>query len=349
MAKAPLDIRDTTTIYGKHGENLSVIIREKYERGHDMKKIYLVLFNLLLILAIGGCGSSGVFEKEDGAYVAEQEVDIPKSANKILPDTYVDVKISEGNLEISFYGFSDDIASSVYCYVCMVVKLSELDITEDIVLSIYTNEENISTSLNELNSAEDIGSSKLPAKWIECLGENTIRDSVTLSTATLVEESVESYVIEPIEDYLKNGETKILFNKQYELDGGILDIVLEESGKGLTLNIAGSADTEEKAYLLFAAVVVEFDNLCDEFYSCLCTIDYKDVRALFQQYSENKIISGYDRNGTFTMETPDWLDKDISSLEMGDSEVEEYILKVEEKLKDFGDLSGYKMGYLLEQ
>ena len=96
---------------------------------------------------------------------------------------------------------------------------------------------------------------------------------------------------------------------------------------------------------VFAA---EFDGLSDDFYHSSITIEYGDLRAIYQQISgENKIISGFNKDGTFTMEMPDWLDKDINNLSIPDDEMEMYILELETNIKAFGETCGYEMGALL--
>ena len=76
--------------------------------------------------------------------------------------------------------------------------------------------------------------------------------------------------------------------------------------------------------------MVEFENISDEFSLCSCNIKYNGLFALVQYPSSGstKIISGLNKDGSFTMDMPDWIDKDIDNLSMSKEDMQEYLLDV---------------------
>ena len=187
-----------------------------------------------------------------------------------------------------------------------------------------------------------------PSEWrivIESVLKGGSVDSlVSKQSANIIDEDVEEFV----NGYLENRAKEIISYEKYSIDGDDLTLSLSKQDEELKFEINASADTEDKAYLILSVFVTEFDGLSDDFYHSSITIECGDLRAVYQQIlGDNKSISGFNKDGTFTMEMPDWLDKDINNLNMPDEEMEECILELETNIKSFGETCGYEMGVLL--
>jgi len=174
---------------------------------------------------------------------------------------------------------------------------------------------------------------------------SSIEDFVSKSSADMIDKVAEKFVSK----YLEDNQAEIISQQEYNTNSGKFSMKIEKHEEKLSLDIQGIESTEEKAYLMFSAFLIEFNNIGDEFSDCSCTIRYNDIYVLYQRVNENvSIISGLNKDGSFTMDMPDWVDKNISDLNMAEDEVNKYLLDLETYIKNFGKLSGYKMGYLLQ-
>lgn len=313
-----------------------------------MKKILMILLCALMLM---GCGEKNTSD-ENGRKTVEKEFDVDVDA--LEKDGYTQLS------EIA-YGKIEDGGSIPTVYLTYCQNSPELSfyvisaITQEFFQDLSPNfiiDWNGETYKYGDNMPDDVTEEEaldyFPSEWkmvIESVLKGGSVDSlVSKQSADIIDEDVEEFV----NDYLENGTKEIISYEKYSIDGGDLTLSLSKQDEELKFEVNASAVTEDKAYLILSVFVAEFDGLSDEFYHSSITIEYGDLRAVYQQISDdNKSISGLNKDGTFTMEMPDWLDKDINNLNMPDEEIEECILELETNIKSFGKTCGYEMGVLL--
>lgn len=304
-----------------------------------MKKI-LVTMALTIVLVLSGCG-----EKEPEFVIDENITQLEDEGySKIGDIAYAKIEGNDDSQVIYLNFYKNSPESGIYT---MGQFMEQFDYECEFVIK-WNGKEYDSKDLEETEKIED-GIKLFPLEWQDILMDMSEKgygadNLVTVATGSGIDDDVEKIV----SDYLEKGELDVISKGEYDIDGEEISFLITKQGDELSFKIESSATTEEKAFLIFGAVAVEFQNLNDEFYGCSANIKYGDLYVLYQQYRNNVIVSGVNKDGSFTMEIPDWINKDINNLNMSDEDVKNYILDLESNMRDFGKISGYEMGYLLE-
>lgn len=156
-------------------------------------------------------------------------------------------------------------------------------------------------------------------------------------------ESKEENTTEEKEDDISELESKQIYNeakadiiskKEYETDGGNMIIaILEDDGKG-EFYIFGTANTEEKASIMFATILSKFDNKGDIFnrYSIHVSCESGSISYIDDKDEDNIVITGTNKDGSLSFSTPDWI---ITEFTMPEEEFNEYTNEIINALLDF--------------
>lgn len=333
-----------------------------------MKKKLIVLMIAACVLATG-CGNGNEKKPEsERASVLDAEKGAGDSGEEDS-ETQTDFEIGEKKLEEDGY---EDIAGVAYAKIVedkggpiAYLVCHKNDPEQNIYLwsQIMSNIESVSNYSITWNGkeyfidteSEDIKTEEemlalLPSGWEEVFktmqskGQGT-DGIISKADAENIDSAVENFASE----YLKYGELEVISKKEYTIDGDDISLSVTKRGENITLEVEGNAKTEDKAYLMYAATLVDFQNLKSELYERSAKISYDDLYVLHLQYKESTVISGLNRDGELVMDVPDWLDKETDNLDMTKEKAENYILEFENALQDFGKSSGYVMGYLLNK
>ncbi|KAI4446174.1 hypothetical protein C823_000692 [Eubacterium plexicaudatum ASF492] len=323
-----------------------------------MKKKLIALMLAACVLASGcGNGDSGkenFNEANTNTKDTETQTDFAVDEKKLEEDGYTDIaciayaKIKEekGNQTLYLVCKKNEPEQNIYLWSQMVSNIesiSSYSITWD------GKEYLIDAESEDMETEEDM-LALLPPGWREIFKEMQSKgdgaDSiVSKADAENIDRAVESFASK----YLEDGELEVISKREYTIDEDSISLSITKRGEKVSLEVDGNAKTEDKAYLMYAAILVDFQNLKSEFYECSAKISYDNLYVLHLQYNTSTVISGLNSDGEFVMDVPDWIDKDMDNLNTPKEKAESYLLEVENALQDFGKSSGYAMGYLLNK
>lgn len=306
-----------------------------------MKKFAAMVLAATMCFSVAGCG---------GSQTEVEKIVVPDNAEKLFSGDDVYFEFDDTN-KLTFYFTSDklEIADCFYTVSYAVFELGKNDAEYELSIVLLDGTYELDLEAKEI---DEMG---FPDKWIEFVeesgivdGTHTIQEMISKSAADTIEKEIDEKIVNELKDRQKE---KIIAKKDYEVDGQTVSISLtEESGKQ-KLEFNGSANTEEKAYLLTSAFVVEMNSFDDEFYSLLVNVRCDNQFVLYQSNNYGKVIivSGTNRDGTFVMDIPDWIsDKNMETLNIEPEDLESYVIEIETGIRDFGEMIGYDMGKLLE-
>lgn len=322
-----------------------------------MRKLLIV--TLLSICVLAGCGNNGndtsssseaSANSEDVKQQTDFEIDREKLESEGYEDiagiAYAKIEDNEGEPVVYLVCHKNQPEQNIYLWSQITSNIEHIS---DYSITWNGKEYFLDMESKDVKTEEDMFA-LLPPDWEETLKTMLIKGDgaagiVSKSDADDIDRAVESFASK----YLKDGELEVISKKEYTVDGDNISFSLTKRGDKITFTVDGDAKVEEKAYLIYGAVLVEFENLQNEFYECSANIHYGDLYVLHSQYEATSVISGLNRNGDFVMELPDWLDKDMDNLNLSEEKLENYILELEKTMQDFGKSCGYSMGYLLDK
>lgn len=323
-----------------------------------MKKKLVAILLAACVLASGcGNGDSGkgnFNEANTNTKDTETQTDFAVNEKKLEEDGYTDiagiaytkVKEEKGTPILYLVCKKNEPEKNIYLWSQMVSNIegiSNYSITWD------GKEYLIDAESEDIETEEDMFA-LLPSGWEEIFKEMQSKGQgadgiISKADAENIDSAVESFASK----YLEDGELEVISKGEYAIDGDNISLSITKRGEKVYLELDGNAKTEDKAYLMYAAILVDFQNLKSEFYECSAKISYDNLYVLHLQYNTSTVISGLNSEGELVMNVPDWIDKDMGNLNTPKEKAESYLLEVENALQDFGKSSGYAMGYLLNK
>lgn len=144
-------------------------------------------------------------------------------------------------------------------------------------------------------------------------------------------------------------ETNIIFNEKYLVDGEEVSIILGETDKEISLAMYGHAKDREKAYLMFATFLAECKNVEKLLARYSVVVNMEELNITYMTTDNGYAVMGKNKDGTTVLKKPDWIPEELSELTMVESEIESYILELDSKILEFGEMSGYRMGVLVHE
>ncbi len=117
-------------------------------------------------------------------------------------------------------------------------------------------------------------------------------------------------------EWKENEEIKIIYNKDYELDGEKIKIILDENNK---VTVFGNTKTEEKASLLLTTFTTDMYGI-DYSIAVMCN-------DLFMTASSDATVSGKNKDGSIAYGAPDW-------YEFPEDELREELKNYKDEIKE---------------
>lgn len=155
-----------------------------------------------------------------------------------------------------------------------------------------------------------------------------VRDIVA-SIYDFVENAGEAYGIQDIGNV--SGTDGVYRQGEYEVDGRTLAIAMLLPENKTRMTAEGSAESAEKAGLMFITLYSKFKELegLDE-YSIEVSADEVYVKLTYDE--DGLHVVGQNTDGSLTMELPDWITSDIT---MSEEDATAYIAEVLMALQEF--------------
>lgn len=144
-------------------------------------------------------------------------------------------------------------------------------------------------------------------------------------------------------------ETNIIFNEKYFVDDEEISLILGETGKEISLTMYGHAKDREKAFLMFATLLAECENIEKLLGRYSVVVNFGKLNITYMTTDSGYMVMGTNEDGNTTLKMPDWIPQELSELTMGEDEIENYILELDSKIMDFGKTSGYRMGVFVNE
>lgn len=150
-------------------------------------------------------------------------------------------------------------------------------------------------------------------------------------------------------DEIQEAESSVIYDEKYVIEEHEFSLSLEEKEKKIILRATGSTEDREKSYLMFATFLAECKNIEKLLSGYSITITCGELDFTYMTVNDGYAIMGKNSDGSSTLKMPDWMPADISELTMEEDKIQQFLLDLDSKIMDFGTLSGYNMGVLVDK